>query len=156
MSSSESSQLLVRSLEEPDIDQLLSLYAHLHEDEAPLSASPFFLDLWTRILLDPAQVYVGAFVDGELSSVANVSFIPNLTRAGRPFAVIENVVTHPSRRRLGLASAVVSQVLELSDSRGCYKVMLLSSVSRSEAHSFYSSLGFDGDSKRAFVRRFQT
>jgi ribosomal protein S18 acetylase RimI-like enzyme len=156
MSSSESSQPLIRMLEEPDIGQLLALYAHLHEDEAPMFPSPSMRDLWTRILHDPAQVYVGAFVDGQLSSVANVSFIPNLTRGARPFAVIENVVTHPSRRRCGLARAVVSQLLALSNSRGCYKVMLLSSASRPEAHSFYTSLGFEGDSKRAFVRRFPT
>ncbi len=156
MSSSQSSQPLVRTLEGPDIDQLLALYAHLHEDEAPLTASPSLRDLWTRILQDGAQVYVGAFVDGELSSVANVSFVPNLTRGARPFAVIENVVTHPSWRRRGLARAVVSQLLAHSNSRGCYKVMLLSSASRPEAHSFYSSLGFEGDSKRAFVRRFPT
>lgn len=153
--SHESPEPLIRALEEGDFEGLLSLYAHLHEDEVASSSNPLLFELWVQILRDSAQVYVGAFTGGGLSSVANVAFVPNLTRGGRPFAVVENVVTHPSRRRLGLARAVISRVVELAQVRGCYKVMLLSSASRTEAHSFYKSLGFDGDSKCAFVRRFK-
>lgn len=105
---------LIRTLENEDLDGLLALYAHLHggEDEpSPRSLA----DLWTTILRDPAQTYVGAFVGGMLCSVANASIVPNLTRGGRPFAVIENVVTHPSYRRRGLAKLVMSHLLELCE-----------------------------------------
>jgi hypothetical protein len=35
---------------------------------------------------------------------------------------------------------------------GCTKLMLLSSATRIEAHSFFSQIGFDGEKKRGFVK----
>lgn len=153
MTLSDPSKPLLRTLADDDLDGLLSLYAYLHEGDDATSSSGILVDTWAKILQDPAHTYVGAFVGGMLCSAANASIVLNLTRGGRPFAVIENVVTHPSHRRRGLAKAVISRLLQLCELAGCDKVMLLSSSSRVEAHSFYRTLGFDGDSKRAFIRR---
>jgi hypothetical protein len=34
----------------------------------------------------------------------------------------------------------------------CSKLMLLSSIHRNEAHAFFRSCGFSGDTKQAFVK----
>jgi len=56
-------------------------------------------------------------------------------------------------RRRGLARAVLEFALKLAWSRGCYKVILLSGVQRSEAHKLYESIGFRGDVERGFVAK---
>jgi GNAT superfamily N-acetyltransferase len=79
--------------------------------------------------------------------------VPNLTRGARPYAVIENVVTHPDLRRTGLGSSVLQELLSRCWEAGCYKVMLLSAAERGAAHEFYERNGFDKHAKQGFIIR---
>jgi GNAT superfamily N-acetyltransferase len=139
----------IRALGAVDLEPLLSLYEHLHaqDDPAPRDAAA----IWERILLDPAHIYVGAFIDERLVAAGNASVIPNLTRGGRPYAVIENVVTHATYRRRGHASRVMRELISRCWQQRCYKIMLLSSQARADGHRLYEALGFDRVSKQAFV-----
>lgn len=107
--------------------------------------------LWESMLADPHLFSLGAFVAGELVSSCAVAVVPNLTRGCRPYAVIENVVTHPGHRKRGYATAVLRQAVARSWERGCYKVMLLTGRRDEETLRFYASAGFDGERKRAFI-----
>ena len=84
------SDLDVRTLELGDLDALLVLYEHLHAHDDPLPREEA-LRTWQAIMRDRAQIYMGGFLDGELVSACNAAIVPNLTRGGRPYAVIENV-----------------------------------------------------------------
>ena len=66
---------------------------------------------------------------------------------------IENVVTDREYRNLGLASKVIDMAIEFAKDHHCYKVILQSSIARTEAHQFYKSKGFNGESKKAFDMR---
>lgn len=77
--------------------------------------------------------------------------VPNLTRNARPYALIENVVTHADYRRQGIGKRLLHHVLQFAWSQNCYKVMLLSSINREEAHQFYERVGFSRDRKVGFV-----
>jgi len=44
--------------------------------------------------------------------------------------------------------------IEYAKEQGRYKVTLQSGIKREEAHRFYESVGFDGNSKRAFEIKF--
>ncbi len=144
----------IRNLKREDLDQLLSLYTYLHPEDDPLPGREQVERIWDKIVSDESQIYEGAFVNGKLISACNATVVPNLTRGARPFAVIENVITHPHYRRKGIGSQVMKTVLDTCRETGCYKVMLMSSKSRSEIHGFYESLGFDRNSKQAFVIKY--
>jgi GNAT superfamily N-acetyltransferase len=46
---------------------------------------------------------------------------------------------------------VIQAALDFARNRNCYKVMLLSSARRTEAHRFYETLGFSSTDKAGFV-----
>lgn len=143
---------MIRPLVAADLDALLALYRQLHPADEALSPA-LAAETWARISSDPGQIYLGAFVDERLAAACNAVVVPNLTRGARPYALIENVVTDSRFRRRGLGSELMCALIERCWERGCYKVMLMSSATRDEAHRFYTALGFDGDGKRAFVMK---
>lgn len=146
--------LLIRSLAAEDLDALLALYEDLHSGDEPAPRATLE-DIWQSILCDPGRIYVGGFIGGsarsELVSTCNAVIVPNLTRGARPYAIIEQVVTHHDHRRRGFGAQTMRHLLECCWERRCYKVSLTSGVRRDQAHEFYEALGFDRDAKHAFV-----
>ena len=142
----------IRDLNHDDLSALLALYEHLHPGDAAPDAGKAKM-VWADLVNDPRAVYLGAEVDGVLVASCVATVIPNLTRGARPYAVIENVITHPNYRRRGLGRALMQAILERCWRTGCYKVMLQSAAGRGEAHAFYEAIGFDPHAKQAFVAR---
>ncbi|MDG4809665.1 GNAT family N-acetyltransferase [Micromonospora sp. WMMD1120] len=68
--------------------------------------------------------------------------VPNLTHGARPYMLVENVVVAPGWRRRGVARALLATAVDTATAAGCYKVQLVSSASRTEAHRFYADAGF--------------
>jgi GNAT superfamily N-acetyltransferase len=141
----------IRDLGREDLDALLALYRHLHEKDDALPERPEVERIWSEILRDPAQMYLGAFIGQALVAACNACVVPNLTRGARPYAVIENVVTHASHRRKGIGAKVVRALVDRCWARSCYKIMLMSGASRAQVHGFYEAIGFDKNAKQAFV-----
>ncbi len=142
----------VRKAKKEDLQALLSLYQQLFPDE-DYSHPENFSKTWNEILSDNRLVCYIAYSGSVPVSTCLISIIPNLTRDQRPYAVIENVVTHREYRKRGFGKIVMEKAVEHAKQKNCYKVMLLSSSSRKEAHLFYEKLGFDGTSKRGFQLR---
>jgi len=83
-----------------------------------------------------------------------IAIIPNLTRRCTPIGFIENIITAADYRRQGIGRKLLEAAVEYAKEHGCYKVTLESNMKRTDAHEFYISVGFDGNSKCAFERRF--
>ncbi len=143
----------IRELGPGDLSALLDAYARLHAEDDPLPPREALERLWARICADPALIYVGAFAGSRLVATCTGAIVPNLTRGARPYAVVENVFTDAERRRQGLGSAVLQELLSRCWAAGCYKVMLLSGAARDAAHAFYEHNGFDRHAKQAFILR---
>lgn len=136
-----------------DLRGILSLYAALNPDDAELEYDTAAA-IWDETQKSGVSAYFIA-LDGERPiATCNVSVIPNLTRGGRPFAIIENVITLGEYRRMGIGKRVLEDAVQYARGRGCYKVVLLSGKKRTDAHAFYASIGFDGESKKGFEMRF--
>jgi GNAT superfamily N-acetyltransferase len=105
------------------------------------------------MLAQPGFTCVVGFHDGRLVSSGCLAIIPNLTRGGRPYALIENVVTHRDFRRRGFGRGILRDALRRAWDAGCYKAMLLTGSTRPETHRFYESCGFRSDEKTGFVAR---
>ena len=140
-----------RKLTEEDLLSLLELYKQLQPDDSLSSEKSKIV--WQEIENNPDIQYFGAVDDGKVVSTCYAVYIPNLTRNNRGICFIENVVTDEKYRNRGLASKVIDMAVAYAKEKDCYKVILQSGTARGEAHRFYKSKGFDGDSKKAFDMR---
>ena len=141
----------VKRLKAGDLDRLLSLYKHLHSDDV-LASQQSLQRVWNKICQQKDTfIYFGLQDKEELVSSCNLTIIPNLTRGGRPFALIENVVTHAAYRNQGLGKRIMEYALTYARKMQCYKVMLFSNAGRKEAHRFYEDLGFDTSDKIGYT-----
>ena len=142
-----------RALTAADLRSLLALYQQL-DSEDPLSPNDSEA-VWKEIERNANIQYFGAVEDGRVVSTCYAVFIPNLTRNNRGICYIENVVTDQAYRNRGLASRVMDMAIDFARKRHCYKIVLQSGKARADAHRFYESKGFDGESKKAFDMRLE-
>jgi GNAT superfamily N-acetyltransferase len=145
--------VLIRRLKSGDLSSLLALYEHLHSSDTPAPADEVTRAVWGELQASTNYRYYGVFVDERLVSSCALTIIPNLTRSCRPYAVIENVVTHAAHRRNGYATALVKTALEDAWAARCYKAMLLTGRKDEGTFRFYEAAGFDRHAKQAFVAR---
>lgn len=136
-----------------DLDGLRALYRFLLPVDLAPPAPPIMEQRWHELLHDPKMHCLIADADGTLAASCTLAVIPNLTRAARPYGIIENVVTHGDFRRRGLGTRVLHAALALAWEQGCYKVMLLTSSKDPAVLGFYEQAGFASGVKTGFVVR---
>lgn len=141
-------EVAIRDLGVGDIDALLALYQHLNAGDALPSQ-----DAARAVFTHPGLRHFGLFQGDALIASCNLAVVPNLTRGGRSYGVIENVVTREDCRGHGHGQAVIRHAIEEAWSAGCYKVVLTTSRKDPAVWAFYERCGFDGGDKRAFVIR---
>lgn len=141
----------IRQIAEHEFGALLGLYRYLHPDEEVSADDAHLAQVWAEICANKNLYYFGAEVDGVLVSTCTLTIIPNLTRLGRPYGLIENVVTHPDYRKRGLGAQILRHALSVAWEHTCYKVMLLTGSKREETLRFYENVGFKRGVKTGFV-----
>ena len=143
--------MIIREIRENELDALLALYLHLHETALP-ARDAALADTWAAIMNDKQYHIIVAEEDGKPVASAVCVIIPNLTRNVRPYALIENVVTHRDYRRRGFAAACLRYAVELAKKENCYKIMLLTGAKDAGTLAFYRNAGFNSTDKTAFVQ----
>jgi GNAT superfamily N-acetyltransferase len=142
---------MIREAKEQDLWPLMSLYLHLHEDRVP-DGSAHLQTVWRSILHDPNHHLIVCEEDGRPVSSCVCVVILNLTRNVRPYALIENVVTHPDYRKRGLASQCLEYAKQIAKRENCYKIMLLTGAKDESTLNFYRKAGYSSGDKTAFIQ----
>lgn len=145
------SELVIRGAEEGDLPALLELYQQLHAGEAPPSLERARSILTAFRSLAGSAILLGDWDYRTVSSCA-IAIIPNLTRGGRSYGLIENVVTAADTRGRGFGKALLNAACEIAWKSDCYKVMLMTGQSDAATIRFYESAGFE-QSKTGFQKR---
>ena len=142
---------MLREAKYDDLDALLKLYLDLHEDHIP-QRDTHLLDTWKKILDDPNHHLIVNEIQGKIVSSCDCMIIPNLTRNVRPYAFVENVVTHADFRNHGYAGQCIDYAVSIARQENCYKVMLLTGSKEESILRFYEKHGFNRQDKTAFIR----
>ena len=134
-----------------DLPGLLALYAELNPDDPPMDAATAEAR-FTAILAQPGMTIYVAVKDGIPLASCTLVVVPNLTRSGAPYALIENVVTDAGHRNRGLGKAILKAALDRACAAGCYKAMLMTGSRKPSTLAFYEAAGFE-QSKTGFQAR---
>ncbi|UWU90733.1 hypothetical protein [Bradyrhizobium sp. CB1015] len=86
-------EVIVRPATQCDLPGVLKLYEHLHPHEAQLEAATAER-VWTTLLDCSFMTVIVAQTAELLVSSCTLAIVPNLSRGGRSYGVVENVVTH--------------------------------------------------------------
>ena len=140
---------MIREADEKDLNGLLELYLHLHETSVP-DTDDKLKNTWNKILGNIDYHIIVAEEDGRIVSSCTCIVVPNLTRGGLPYALVENVVTHADYRGRHLASACLEYAKEIAVKNDCYKMMLITGSHDPETHDFYKNAGYSSDGKTAY------
>mgnify|MGYP000911690902 CR=1 FL=1 len=143
--------MIIREISKSDLDGLQELYKHLHEDEK-LPETIELVSLWGKIIADENYHILVGEIDNKIVSSVTLVIIKNLTRGMKPYALIENVVTHKDYRCRGYAQFLMQRAVEMAENRGCYKIMLLTGAKSESTLKFYEKCGFNSKDKTAFIK----
>ncbi|OWV88903.1 acetyltransferase [Rhizobium sp. R635] len=135
-----------------DFPGLATLYEHLNPAD-PVLDKTVAEERFSAILAQPGMTLFIGFADGFAAATATLIVVPNLTRNGASYALIENVVTHADHRRHGYAGAVIDHAVTEAWKAGCYKVMLLTGSKNPATLRFYENCGFLQDKTGYQIRR---
>ncbi len=138
---------MARQLTQDDFADAGALYATLTGD-TPIADHVQF----QQVLQHPGTSVWGAEHADHIVSIATLHLLPNMTYGGRPYGLIENVVTLHSHRGQGFARQVMDAITEFAWDHNAYKLMLLTGTSAG-AKGFYQRLGFADDQKFGMVKR---
>lgn len=142
---------MVREIFENELEQLLQLYLYLHEKSVP-EMTEHLKNTWNTIIQDNNHHIIVNEIDGKIVASCVCVIIPNLTRNIRPYAFIENVVTHADYRGKGYATDCLNYVREIAERTNCYKMMLLTGSKEEKTLKFYSNAGYNSSDKTAFIQ----
>lgn len=142
---------MVREAEIDDLDEILRLYLYLHEDSIP-QTDRHLKSTWEQIINDKNHHIIVNIQDGKIVSSCVCVIIPNLTRNVRPYAFVENVVTHGDYRGKGYATQCLDFAKEIAIRKNCYKMMLLTGSKSKKTLDFYKHAGYNSTDKTAFIQ----
>ena len=142
---------MIREAKREDLDALLELYMFLHEDSIPEKNS-HLEETWEQIIGDLNHHLIVCEVGGKIISSCVCVIIPNLTRNVRPYAFVENVVTHADYRGKGYATECLDFAKKIAEQENCYKMMLLTGSKSPETLRFYEKAGYNSSDKTAFIQ----
>ena len=124
-----------------DLPGVLKLLGEMYPEDPPHSATEA-ARIWTEIDAQAGRsLLVATDGTGEHLGTVDCVVLPNLSRAGRPRLVMENLVVAEAHRRQGVGGLLMAAVRELAEREGCYKVQFLAAEAP-YVYEFYRSCGF--------------
>ena len=109
-----------RIAEKSDLKEIIELYKQLNSDDIEIEYNKA-LSIWEKTESINIIKYFIAVENSKVVSSCNIAIIPNLTRDGRPYAIIENVITDILYRRKGIGRKVIENAINYANRNNCYK-----------------------------------
>lgn len=133
-----SASVVIRDVEPRDLAQVLELLGHLtsapalsQEELEEVHNRRVRAGVRTRVAVDPATQ--------EVLGTASLIVEPKFTRGGKSVGHVEDVVTRPDCRGLGIGRDLLRSLVQFAKESDCYKVIL---DCTDDTLAYYSKAGF--------------
>ncbi|MBP3576576.1 MAG: GNAT family N-acetyltransferase [Lachnospiraceae bacterium] len=147
--------MIIRQAKPEDAQDLKTLYFEFLTHFPPKEEQD--MNRWTKVISNfektDDRFLLVVEEDGKAVSTVQVAIIEGLTHNVRPFAVVENVVTHGDYQNRGFASALLDKATEIAKEFNCYKVFLETGSNKESTLNFYKKNGFVIDAKHSCLKR---
>ena len=147
--------MLTIRIAEPDDAQAIHELYHNHLTANP-PREPQDMAIWrekiARFQVDSNYRLLVGEVGGTIVSSVTLIIIENLTHNVRPYALIENVVTHADHRGKRYATELMDKASEIARELGCYKIMLMTGSKKDSTLRFYANCGYNMEDKTGFIK----
>lgn len=143
--------MVIREIQHKDLSQLLELYCFLHGNTVP-PLNDEIEGIWQDIMNDPHHHIIVGLEKEVIVSSCVLIIVPNLTQNQRPYALIENVITHPEHRAQGHATQILDYAKRMAAGHQCYKIMLMTGTKKESTLNFYEQAGYNMKDKTAFIQ----
>lgn len=141
----------VREVRKLELSMLLELYTQLHDNAMPV-INEHIEYIWENIINDKHHHTIVGVIEDKIISACTLIIVPNLTHDQRPYAFIENVITHELHRGKGYATAVLGYAKQIAKRGDCYKIMLMTGSKQESTLNFYRRAGYNSSDKTAFIQ----
>jgi len=147
--------MIIRQAKPKDAQDLKTLYFDFLTHFPPKEEQDMnrWADVISRFEKSEDKFLLVVEEDGKAVSSVQVAIIEGLTHNVRPFAVIENVVTHGEYQNRGFASALLEKATEIAKEFNCYKIFLETGSNKESTLNFYRKNGFVIDAKHSCLKR---
>lgn len=135
--------LTLRPALEPDLPDVLSLYAQSDIDDGDILPLADAKRIWARMASYPNYKLYVAVKGAQVVGTFALLIMDNLGHLGAPSALVEDVAVDPAAQGHGIGKAMMRHAMALAAESGCYKLALSSNLKREKAHAFYDSLDFE-------------
>jgi len=132
----------IRTIKEEDLPRIIELYEQLTFETIDISLQAA-KEVLKRIEALPGHEFLLIEEEGVILGTLFLQVVPNLSHNARPWALIENVVVDSKCHRRGIGKKLIEYAVERCRQAGCYKIQLMSTNTRKQAHQFYRALGFE-------------
>lgn len=143
--------LNLREAVKEDLPGLLQLYTQLHDNVVPPMDSDINI-LWNQMMSHKNYHIIVGLIDDLIVSSCTIVIIPNLTHNQKPYALIENVISHEEYRGKGYATSVLEYAKGIAVNNKCYKIMLMTGSKKESTLNFYKRAGYNSDDKTGFIQ----
>jgi ribosomal protein S18 acetylase RimI-like enzyme len=135
--------LIIRQAAQDDAPMIVELYRRAGiESERSFTADEARRHFAVFAKYPNFRVFV-AVAGGDIVGAYELLIMDNLAKAGRPSGVVEDVAVSPQHQGRGVGRALMAHARAQCQQAGCYKFVLSSGSSRTDAHRFYDGLGFE-------------
>ncbi|MEM8791978.1 MAG: GNAT family N-acetyltransferase [Pseudomonadota bacterium] len=131
----------------------IELYKELVGKKTPVADGPLGAKRWAAIVTHSGTtVFVAETPEDGVVGALTLHVLPNVSFAGRSYALIENVIVTKKQRGKGIGRALMETALTEAWKSDCHQVMLLTGREM-EAEGFYTQMGFEAEAKAGMIVR---
>ncbi|MGL5136179.1 MAG: GNAT family N-acetyltransferase [Beijerinckiaceae bacterium] len=149
----------IRSARPGDLPAIVALLSDdplgASREDATLPLDEGYTKAFEEIKNDPNQLLLVVELEAVVVGTLQLTFIPGLSHKGALRGQIEAVRIASNHRDQGIGARLVTHAIALCKQRSCRMVELTTSNARTDAHRFYSRLGFN-QSHKGFKLRLDT